>query len=100
MEFLGFGCRWRDWVSALWGTSSAFLLNGQPGRRIRHQRGVRQGDPLSPMLFLLAMEPLHKLFHYAQNTGALSYLHPNCAGFRMSLYVDDAAVFISPTPKT
>jgi hypothetical protein len=98
MSFLGFGWRWREWISALWTTSSsAFLLNGEPDNRIRHRRGVRQGDPLAPMLFLLAMEPLHKLFRYAQNLGALGYLHHNCASFRMSLYADDAAVFINPS---
>jgi hypothetical protein len=41
------------------------LLNGEPGKRIFHCRGVRQEDPLSPMLFLLAIEPLHRLFKKA-----------------------------------
>jgi hypothetical protein len=76
--------------------SSSFLINGEPGRKIHHRR-VRQGDPLSLMIFLLAMEPLHMLFQYAHNTGMLSYLHANCATFRMSLYADDAVVFINPT---
>jgi hypothetical protein len=100
MSYLGFSRRWRDWISALWATSSStFLLNGDPGKRIHHCRGVRQGDPLSPMLFLLAMEPLHMLFHHAQSSGTLSFLHQNCANFRMSLYADDAAVFIHPTAR-
>jgi hypothetical protein len=76
--------------------SSSFLINGEPGRKIHHRR-VRQGDPLSLMIFLLAMEPLHMLFQYAHNTGMLSYLHANCATFRMLLYADDAVVFINPT---
>jgi hypothetical protein len=98
MSFLGFGPRWRSWVASLWATSSsAFLLNGEPGPRIRHRRGVRQGDPLSPMIFMLVMESLHMLFHKAQETRILGYLHQNCASFRMSLYADDAAVFINPT---
>jgi hypothetical protein len=49
------------------------------------------------MIFPLAMEPLHMLFQYAHNTGRLSYLHANRATFRMSLYADDAAVFINPS---
>jgi hypothetical protein len=49
------------------------------------------------MLFLLAMEALHLLFSHAQETGALSFLHANRERFRMSLYIDDATVFINPT---
>jgi hypothetical protein len=49
------------------------------------------------MLFILAMKLVHLLFKYAQNTGALCFLHGNCERFRMSLHADDAAVFIKPT---
>lgn len=97
MTFLGFGQRWRNWISMLWCmASSAFLLNGKPGPRILHARGVRQGDPLSPMIFLLAIEPLHRLFQHAHNTGVLQYLDDSCHNFRMSLYADNAALFVRP----
>lgn len=97
MTYLGFGQRWRNWISALWGTtSSCLLLNGEPGPRIHHMRGVRQGDPLLPMLFLLAMEPLHKMFKVAQHQGLITFLNKNSEHFRFSLYADDAAVFIAP----
>jgi hypothetical protein len=62
MIFLDFGLNWCDWISSLWlTTSSAYLVNGELGKKFFTAEGVRQGDPLSPMLFLLAMEPLHKL---------------------------------------
>jgi hypothetical protein len=62
LAHLGFGQRWRNWVSSLWCTSSScYLLNGEPGERILHCKGVRQGDPLSLILFLLAMKHLHRL---------------------------------------
>jgi hypothetical protein len=97
MVHLGFGTRWRSWISTLWCTSSSsYLLNGDPGQRILHCRGVRQGDPLSSMLFLLAMEPLHRLFCRAQQFGLLDKLSKGCERFRASLYADDAAVFIKP----
>jgi hypothetical protein len=68
-----------------------FLLNGEEGKKIIHCRGVRQGDPLSPMLFLLVMEPLHRLFKKAQDLGLLDNLSSSCVTFRMSLYADDVA---------
>jgi hypothetical protein len=98
MEYLDFGQRWRNWIASLWCTaSSSFLLNGEPGKRILHCRGVRQGNPLSPMLFLLAMEPLHRLFKKAQDMGLLASLSRGCDAFRMSLYVNDVAAFVNPT---
>jgi hypothetical protein len=63
-------------------------------KRSSTAEGVRQGDPLFPMLFLLAMEPLHKLVTKAQQSGLLNSLSKNCDTFKMSLYADDVAVFI------
>jgi hypothetical protein len=95
---LGFGARWRAWISALWSTSSSsFLVNGMLGKRICHHKGVRQGDPLPPMLFLLAIEPLHLLFQKAQQLGALSKLQGCKATFRMSMYANDVVVFVNTT---
>lgn len=96
LQIFGFGHKWCNWISNLLGTSSsAVLLNGIPGQEIDHARGLRQGDPLSPMLFILAMEPLHKLFKKAKDLGLLSSLQRQ-RRFRCSLYADDVGLFIKP----
>jgi hypothetical protein len=60
-------------------------------------RGVRQGDPLSPMIFLLAMEPLQLLFQKAHHLGFLNSVQGCDARLRMSMYVDDATL-VNPSP--
>ena len=81
----------------------AFFPSIQHVRRLkaiawtRHARGVRQGDPLSPMLFILAMDPLQRLLDLATQQGILTPLPITAAKWRTSVYADDAAIFINPT---
>jgi hypothetical protein len=96
LEHMGFGRRWRNWVSAVLSTASTkILLNGCPGRRICHARGLRQGDPLSPMLFVLAMEVLNRCLGWLEEHGLLSPIDA-IEGSRVSLYADDLVIFVRP----
>jgi hypothetical protein len=49
------------------------------------------------MLFILAMELLHLLFKKAQDCGLLCHLNPSYDACRVSLYTDDAVMFINPS---
>jgi hypothetical protein len=73
------------------------LLNGIPNAPIKHGRGPRQGDPLSPLIFVIAMDPLQKLFHLATDKGYLSKLRGRTTQLRVSMYVDDTSIFVKPT---
>jgi hypothetical protein len=63
---------------------------------IKHARGLRQGDPLSPLLFILAIDPLQRIIEVAATKGILNPILPKAAKLRCSLYADDAAIFASP----
>jgi len=97
LQQLGFGDRWRAWVTTLLGkASSTVLLNGVRGKWFKHRTGLRQGDPLSPMLFILAMEPLQLMLNKATEQGLLTPICNRNAKIRVSMYADDAAIFLNP----
>lgn len=76
--------------------STQVLVNGDPGETIYHQRGLRQGDPLSPMLFIIVMDVLNSLFMKASTEGLLQPLSSRAVNHRISIYADDVALFIRP----
>ncbi|WVZ91916.1 hypothetical protein U9M48_038027 [Paspalum notatum var. saurae] len=97
LERIGFPVRWRDWIGAVLSSStSRVFINWVPNPPIQHRRGLLQGDPLSPLLFIIAIDPLHRLLEAATELGALSKFRGRSSSLRISLYADDAAIFIAP----
>ncbi|KAK1663843.1 hypothetical protein QYE76_052002 [Lolium multiflorum] len=64
---------------------------------IYNRRGLRQSDPLSPLLFDTVMDVLHLMSERAVNVGLLTEL--STSGFRhlTSMYADDVVNFVRPT---
>ena len=59
---MGFPSLWRKWIKECVGTATAsVLVNGSPTDEFPLGRGLRQRDPLSPFLFLLAVEGFNVL---------------------------------------
>lgn len=97
LQHMGFPMRWRDWIVVLLSTSSSrVLLNEVPNPPLMHDRGLRQGDPLSPLLFVTAINPLQRLLQLASEMGILSKLRGRAPYCRISMYADDATMFIAP----
>uniref|UniRef100_A0A8R7VIJ4 Reverse transcriptase domain-containing protein n=1 Tax=Triticum urartu TaxID=4572 RepID=A0A8R7VIJ4_TRIUA len=62
LQHMGFGPRWRSWICGILSTSTTkVMVHGAPGYTIYNCKGLRQGDPISPMLFILTMEPMQRM---------------------------------------
>jgi hypothetical protein len=77
--------------------TSAVLLNGVPSKVFHCRRGVRQGDPLSPLLFVLAADFLQNILNYAKAQGLISLPIdlPHSQEFLILQYADDTLVFLN-----
>lgn len=98
LEHIGFPWRWREWISTMLRTATTRVVtNSRAGRRICHARGLRQGDPLSPLLFVIVMEVLIALITEADQQGLLTPLLGGISKHRASVYADDLVILLVPT---
>ncbi|GKA29337.1 putative RNA-directed DNA polymerase, eukaryota, reverse transcriptase zinc-binding domain protein [Tanacetum coccineum] len=92
---LGFGSKWRTWIRACLNSSRAsVLINGSPTSKFSIKRGLRQGDPLSPFLFILVMEGLHCAISNAVNSGLIRGVKIGSSDIILShlFYADDVVI--------
>ncbi|KAL7282742.1 hypothetical protein ACG7TL_004216 [Trametes sanguinea] len=81
-------------VKALYGDAkTSVAINGVTSEPFKIYRGVRQGDPLSCLLFDLAIEPLSNMIRSAEINGINV---PECAeALRATLFADDTTVYLA-----
>ena len=96
MEEMGFGRRWRGWIqSCLTSATISILLNGTPCKPFKMGRGLRQGDPLSPFLFVIMAEVLNKMLTNATQLRFFKGLEVGVKEVKIShlQFADDTLIF-------
>ncbi|GLT59681.1 hypothetical protein SLA2020_324880 [Shorea laevis] len=97
MDKLGFAMKWREWMRECVSIATvSVLINGSPTEEFNVGRGLRQGDPLSPFLFLMVAEALSGLMRKAEETGMLKGIQVGKGELRIShLQFADDTILIS-----
>ncbi|XP_043721016.1 uncharacterized protein LOC122668529 [Telopea speciosissima] len=96
MGRMGFSDKFIGWVKACVTTPMfSVLINGSPVGFFGGGRGIRQGDPLSPYLFTLAMEAFSGIMRRLEIDGQIKLL-PRCKSFHLShlIFADDLMIFV------
>ena len=96
MRKMGFHERWINLTMICVKTVTySILVNGEPRGLIHPSRGIRQGDPLSPFLFLLYTEGLNGLIKQAKVNGDIHGFSLCRRGPKLThlLFTDDSLLF-------
>ena len=100
MRKMGFTVQWiKLIILCVSSVSYSILVNGEPKGLIHPTRGIRQGDPLSPFLFLLCTKGLDGLINKAANQGDIRgySLSRNSPRLTHLLFTNDSLLFCRAT---
>ena len=93
LSSFGFSEKFQSWIEVLYtNIKSSVINNGYTTKYFNLERGVRQGDPLSPYLFILAIEVLSILI---RNHSEIKGIELNGKTLKLMQYADDTTCFIS-----
>lgn len=96
MLSMGFAEKWVKWVmTCIQTVSYSVIINGNPVGHINPSRGIRQGDPISPYLFLICAETLSALLFKAERNCVITGVPTSFRGPRLShlFFADDSVLF-------
>jgi hypothetical protein len=101
LERMGFGHRWCRWIKACISTVRfSVLVNGSPAGFFSSSRGLRQGDPLSPLLFLLVMEVLSRILRKTvEGCFITGFNIGSDVSISHLLFADDSILFCDANPQ-
>jgi len=89
MHRMGFSSKWISWIKAcIESPSFSIMLNGSPSGFFSSSRGIRQGDPLCPYLFVMEFG-----MHLSTLSGNLKALRRGEDNVTHLLFADDMLVF-------
>nr|GEV63010.1 RNA-directed DNA polymerase, eukaryota [Tanacetum cinerariifolium] len=95
LRSFGFGDKWCSWIKGSLSSSMAsILVNGSLTPVFQFHRGLKQGDPLAPYLFILVMKSLHLSFSIVVKTCIFKGIKIDNAVTIFHLFYADDAVFI------
>jgi len=98
MTTRNFAPTWVKWiVQAVKGGRVAVDINGVRGEFFRSFKGLRQGDPLSPILFNLVADALSTMLNSASRVGDIQGVVPDLVegGLTHLQYMDDTIIFLA-----
>ncbi|XP_026377760.1 uncharacterized protein LOC113272068 [Papaver somniferum] len=96
MKKLGFCNKWCNLINQCINTTSVFiLLNGSSCQPFNPSRGLRQGDPISPYLFILCMEGFSRMLCKAESMKKIHGIKPSIYSPSINhlLLADDCLLF-------
>lgn len=97
LEAMNFGPQWIQWIRlCVYNAKVTILINGSPSEFVQIKRGLRQGDPMSPYLFLLVAEILSALINSAVYQGLIKGFKVDRDEFQLChiQFADDTIFFV------